>query len=424
MFHVRQITVRKRAANRITGAFAATVLAAAASAASGQQIGDVFYIEMENHNFSQPASQTSPGQISGNSAAPYINSLVTPGNANAAQVSWAPNYYNVLYNTGASIHPSEPNYIWQEAGSNFGVNNDADPYKNATGPNVFSSPNLSGLLQAKGISWKSYQEDINLTPTSGTVNNPGTNSLTSTVAPQNQWTVPLLRFSGTSAGYTNPYNGSNQYDFQPKHDGQLFFTSTNGGTTTTGDYSTSNPEVPHYLPLQQLASDLTTGNVGKYNLITPDQFNDMHSALNTSFTYKGVTYAAGSDQEQIALGDNFLSKIIPQIQASQAYKNNGAIVIWNDETEGGDDNLHTSMEIVLSPLAKGNAYASPLTYTHSSDLKTLQELYGVGPLLNDAATPGTNDLSDLFTAGAVPEPGSLAVLTLGAAGLLARRRRA
>ena len=47
--------------------------------------------------------------------------------------------------------------------------------------------------------------------------------------------------------------------------------------------------------------------------------------------------SAGSDEEQIALGDNFLSKIVPEIEASQAYKNNGMIVIWNDETEGDED---------------------------------------------------------------------------------------
>src|SRR5215813_3843999 len=80
-------------------------------------IQTVFVIAMENHNWSQPASQTSPGQILNNPAAPYINSLVTPGNANAAQTSYASNYQN----TGTGIHPSEPNYIWAEAGSNLGV---------------------------------------------------------------------------------------------------------------------------------------------------------------------------------------------------------------------------------------------------------------------------------------------------------------
>jgi hypothetical protein len=79
------------------------------------------------------------------------------------------------------------------------------------------------------------------------------------------------------------------------------------------------------------------------------------------------------------------------------------IVIWFDETEGGNATSFTIPEIVISPLAKGNAYNSTLAYTHSSDLKSMQELFGVsapgGGFLGDANTPGTNDLSDLFVPG-------------------------
>ena len=438
-------------------------------------IGDVIYIEMENHNLAQPAFSNStftltsppaslivagavysnngqsftvaasfgttllttgtgtptasgtltlvsgtgpatldysafaisPEQLLGNPAAPYLNSLMKQGNPNAAQTSFASAYYNADYNNttinnGNGVHPSEPNYVWQEAGL-AGPFNDADPYPN----NIVNAPNLSALLQNAGISWKSYQEDIDLTPGMGTVNQPVAGTLTSTVAPQDQWTVPLKRFSGTSANYTNAYNGSNQYDFAPKHDGTLFFTATNGSTTTP-NFDPSNPEAPHYAPLQQFQTDLNNNALARYTLITPDQFNDMHSSLNTSFTYTDYTgatntYSAHTDQESIAMGDNFLSKIVPTIMASQAYKNNGVIVIWFDETEGGNTTAFTVPEIVISPLAKGNAYNSTLAYTHSSDLKSLQELFGVsapgGGFLGDANTPGTNDLADMFVPG-------------------------
>ena len=99
-----------------------------ASSAQAQQIGDVFYIALENHNFTQPSTVTDINQIKGNSAAPFINSLVTPGNANAAQTSFAGNYQNVA----PGVHPSEPNYVWQEAGLH-GPLNDNDPY--ASSPN-------------------------------------------------------------------------------------------------------------------------------------------------------------------------------------------------------------------------------------------------------------------------------------------------
>jgi phosphatidylinositol-3-phosphatase len=395
-----------------------------ASSAQAQQIGDVFYIALENHNFTQPSTVTDINQIKGNSAAPFINSLVTPGNANAAQTSFAGKYQNVA----PGVHPSEPNYVWQEAGLH-GPLNDNDPY--ASSPNnIVNAPNLSALLQTKyGTSgWKSYQEDINLVPTSGSVNHPGANSLTGTTAPKGQWTVPTSSFSGTSPDYTNPYNGSHQYNFAVKHDGQLFFTATNGGTATAPDTSTSNPEAKYYAPLQQLQTDLTNNTVAKYNWITPDQYNDMHSALNTNFTYNGVTYAAGSDEEQIALGDNFLSQIVPEIEASQAYKNNGMIVIWNDETEGdqgaGSTAGFNGTEIIISPLAKGNAYTNNVLYTHNSDLVTLQNIFGVagggaGGYLGGAG--GANSLADLFKPGvipsAIPEPSTWVMMGLGFAGL-------
>jgi hypothetical protein len=361
-------------------------------------IGDVIYIELENHNLAQPSSVTSPQQLLGNPAAPYLNSLMTPGNPNAAQTSYASKYYNAAYNDptingGNGVHPSEPNYIWQEAGLP-GFFNDADPYPN----NIVNAPNLSALLQNAGIPWKSYQEDIDLATSDGSpVNQPTPGALTSMVAPQSLWTVPLTRFSGTSPDYTNPYNGSNQYNFAPKHDGQLFFTATNGGN----DPTPSNPEAKYYAPLQQLQTDLDNNTVARYSLITPDQFNDMHTPLSSGFTYGGVHYTG--DVASIAQGDNFLSMIVPKIMASQAYKNNGVIVIWMDETEVGNTTDFTIPEIVISPLAKGNAYNSTLTYTHSSDLKSMQELFGVqapgGGFLGDANTPGTNDLSDMFVPG-------------------------
>jgi hypothetical protein len=365
-------------------------------------IGTVFYIDMENHNLTQPSSMTDPPQLLGNSAAPYLNSLMTPGAPNAAQSSYASNYGS----TG--VHPSEPNYLWQEQGTDNGVANDNLPY--GPGGNYQGIiPSLTGLLQAAGVSWKSYQEDIDLTPGGGSVNLPYADSLTSDVAPQSQWTVPLNNFSGTSTAYTNPYNGSHQYDFATKHDGQLYFKATNGGNNTTP----ANPEAAHYAPLQQLQTDLTNDTAARYNVITPDQFNDMHTPLSTDFTYHGVTYPAYSAQAAVAQGDNFLSQVVPKIMASQAYKNNGAIVIWFDETEGGDSADFTLPEVVLSPLARGNAYASTLAYTHSSDLKSMQELFGVSApggagaggagagsgFLGDANQPGTHDLWDLFKPG-------------------------
>jgi hypothetical protein len=407
----------------------AVAFALSASVASAQSVKTVFIIAMENTNWQQNAKQFTgtQQQISQNPAAPWLNQLVNgnlivpingvPTNI-SAQTSYATHYHNVGSNptgTGLHIHPSEPNYVWSEAGSNFGINNDNQPY--GSGGNNQNNPNhLVTLLTTAGKTWKSYQEDVDLVATSGTfVNAPGANSLTSTVAAQSDWTVPLLNFSGTSAAYVNPYNGAHQYDYAAKHNPMVFFTDSNGGN----NQSNTNPLRLQYAPLQQLQTDLANNAFADYNWITPNQFNDMHTALAVGFTYQGVTYlnnSTTSGAEKIAQGDNFLSQIIPMIMASPVYQaGNAAIVLWWDESEpdgtgNTDDFAHTIPEIVISPLARANVagvpYNSIVDLTHSSDLRSMQKIFGVDSFLLDAAA--APDLADLFAPDALNGPVSIA----------------
>lgn len=390
------------------------------SAADAQQVGDVFIIALENHNFVNPSSVTSPAQIFGNPNAPYINSLITPGNPNAAQTAYATNYLNA----GNNVHPSEPNYVWAQAGSNLGNSTDNDPTTtlpptqftggvdgSTNAANWYSNRTLTDQLDSAGIRWKNYQEDVQYStaPTKSASGMGGT-------AP-----------SGLAV-ITNPYNGTTQYNYAVKHNPMGFFpTSANRNVS----------------PISALATDLAANTVGRYNWITPDQYNDMHSTLTTPFTYHGTTYPGSSgtsqqtDAQNIAQGDNFLSIIVPQIMASAAYQNNGAIIIWNDETEGGDVQGETSTEIVISPLAKGNAFASNVSLNHSSDVKSFEELFGL-PFLDNAiptdnydpaggagtynTVAGSNDLSSLFVPNAIPEPTALGLVGLGGLAALRRRR--
>lgn len=374
-----------------------------------QEIKTVFVIAMENHNWTQPEHRFTGGiqQIFQNRNAPFINSLVngtafvTIGGSQVhigKQVAYATAYHNVLATSSGHnphIHPSGPNYIWSEAGTNFGISNDNDPYSGEGHSNQSTPLHLSTLLTMAGKTWKSYQEDIDLTRTdSGT--------LTNVPLPQDKWTVPLVSFSGFSSSYFNTYNGSSQFNYAAKHNPMVFFTDTNGGDNRTP----ANPLSGHYAPLQQLLSDLANNAVADYNWITPDEYNDMHYALGGS--YKRLR----GDAARIRQGDDFLSQIVPIIMASKAYKDRGVIILWWDETESDrswgdnpDDFNHTIPEIVISPRAHANVnglpYASPLPYTHSSDLRTMQEIFNAGPFLRDAAN--ANDLSDLFQSDAIPK---------------------
>ena len=94
---------------------------------------------------------------------------------------------------------------------------------------------------------------------------------------------------------------------------------------------------------------------------------------------------------QIHSGDAWLAQWVPVILSSPAYANGGALFIVWDESEGGDYPIGL---IVLSAAVKGGGYSNAFRYTHSSLLRTLQEIFGVGPLLCDAAR--ATALSDLF----------------------------
>ena len=385
----------------LTAAFALT----AAAADDGRSIKTVFVIAMENHNWTQPANQFSGPiqQIFQNPNAPYINSLVNGTNVASKQVAYAANYHNVLATASGDnphIHPSEPNYLWAEAGFNFNIFNDADPFAPQGGPTQNSVNALDNqlhlvrLLTQGGRTWRSYQEDTDLTTVAG--------KLTNVVLPKNQWTVPLTSFTGNFATGVNQFNGSTQFNYAAKHNPQVFFTDSNGGD----DPTPANPLSHNYAPLQQLFVDLANNTVADYNWITPNQYNDMHTALTGGFL--GLT----GDAANIRQGDNFASIVIPAIMASRAYQDHGAIILWWDESEedavndNPDDLNHTVGEVVISPLAhpnvNGRPFAGSVFLSHSSDLRTMQEIFHVTrPLfLGDAVN--ADDLSSLFAAGAIP----------------------
>lgn len=269
----------------------------------------VFLIMMENQNWRQ---------VAGNPAAPYINSMLLPLS------SFARRYYNP-----PGIHPSEPNYLWLEAGTSFGIFNDGSPISN----HQSTSLHLVTLLQHANISWKSYQEGIG-----GTV-------------------CPLV-----TAGR-----------YGVKHNPFVFFDDVTG---------TNNPHslfcIAHERPFGEFATDLQQNTIAHYNFITPDICDDMHDSCTPSYN-------------AIQQGDRWLAQQIPLILASQSYQQGGVIFITWDEGEGGDGPIGM---IVLSPYAKGRGYSNALHYTHSSTLRTIEELFGVTPLLGDAAN--ATDLSDLF----------------------------
>ena len=272
----------------------------------------VFLVIMENHNWTD---------IKGSASAPYINNVLLPEAAHAEQ------YYNP-----PGLHPSEPNYLWLEGGTNFGITDDSDPATHS----IANSGHLVTLLNNKGISWKAYVEGI--------------------------------------SGDACPLKSAGLYAV--KHNPMVFFNDVTDNLNPASSYC-----IAHERPYTELATDLQNNTVPRYNFVVPDLCNDMHNSSGCTTT------------NSVKNGDTWLSGAIPQITASQAYKAGGAIFITWDEGRGGSDGPIGM--IVLSPRAKPG-YANTVHYTHSSTLRTMQEIFGVTPLLGDAARG--SDLGDLFTA--------------------------
>ena len=303
------------------GLYAGSSPAWAETAAKSGNLKTVFLIVMENKSWSD---------IKGNPDAPYLNTTLLP------QSSYTEQYKGPK---GGSLHPSEPNYIWLEAGDTLGITDNADPSKN----HQTTTGHLVTLLQKADVSWKSYQEDI----------------------------------SGTSCPLAN------QGKYAVRHNPMVYFNDVTG---------TNDPEsfycIEHVRPLTELERDLKGNTAARYNFITPNLCNDMHDKCPPF-------------KNKIRQGDEWLKTWIPRIQESAAYKNSGVIFIVWDEADLTPSCKNADCPIgmiVLSPYGKGGGYSNTIAYDHSSTLKTIQEIFAVTPLLGAAADSTTIDLRDLFRA--------------------------
>jgi hypothetical protein len=175
-------------------------------------VDTVFVIVMENTNWSH---------IVGNATAPYINNQLLPAGSHAEH-----------YFTPPANHPSLPNYLWLEAGTNFGTTDDGPPASH----HQSTAAHLVTLLKSAGISWRSYQEDI--------------------------------------AGYACPLQDVQQY--ATKHNPMIYFDDVTGANNLNSTYCVS-----HIRPYFELGTDLANSTVARYNFITPNLCHDMHDCAVT-----------------------------------------------------------------------------------------------------------------------------------------------
>ena len=358
----------------------------------GQQDGvprldHVFVIVLENHN-----SFTSFGSngIIGNPQAPNITAL------------W--NKYNVATNYNGVWHPSLPNYVsmitgnWigtdvvatghsYSAGSTVGISDDDSASVSTDYPSPPANlsihrwrvnlPSLAGQLVKAGKDWRAYLQNI---PESGThlANWPGDSNTAKLYAVKH-----------------NPF----PYVAEIQDDPAQF---------------------ARQVPIEQLFSDLGSGNVPAFSYVVPDQCRDMHGIGNVLAPCGGVN---DTDDNDVKRGDDETGWLVNGILGSRGWQSGrNAIFIVFDEGNGPltcpNYNPDTGTDTAAGSLLPGaDCYApanfndkvvliaitnygvrgvqDPRFQSHYSLLKTIEAAFGL-PYIGHAADSTTNTLAPLL----------------------------
>jgi hypothetical protein len=277
----------------------------------------VFVVAMENQD---------AASVYGNAKdAPYLNGTLLPRYARAT-----------AFSDELPQLPSEPHYVWMEAGTNAlpdrTFTTDSGP---SAGNSTGSANHLAAQIAAagKGLDWTAYQEGIG---------------------------DATGRCPIAAAGF-----------YVPRHDPFVFFRDVAGDPPAKDDAGCA----AHHRELAALAADLASGAVAAYSFITPNLCHDMHGA------------GGCPNPNRTRAGDDWLAANLPALIDFVNAKGGVIFITW----EEGDKTTTLPFLAVGPGVKPGHAGAVP--YTHSSLLKTVEEILGL-PIL--PAVASANDLADLF----------------------------
>ena len=259
--------------------------------------------------------------------APYLNGLL-------ATSAHATNFMDGL----ALSIPSEPHYVWMEAGTNVFTDRtfatDVDPtMTNSTA----DTGHLSTQLDTAGLTWTAYQEGI----TTGAC----------------------------------PIASSGEY--AAKHDPFVFFRDVVGSPPSASNARCGQ----HHKAIGDLTADLAAGTVANYAFITPNLCNDMHGDFLCA---SGLASAAN-----IKAGDTWAAANVPALIQYTHTHDAILLLVWDE----GDANRLIPFIAIGDHVVAG---ASAVSYTQSSQVKSIEEFLGLPILPSVTAAP---DFSPMFEAG-------------------------
>jgi hypothetical protein len=365
----------------LAGVTAATATTAADTRApitflqSQQAAFNIEGIPRYDHVFIVMLENKATSSILNSPFAPKINAYLQAGNQ--------------LTSYFATGNPSEPNYTAIGGADDFGITDDSQWNCDATGANaptdlplpdntqpglakspfaatctqaagvshnIVGKPNLFNALTSVGLNWRTYSESMN----------PGQDARIDSVGDAAVTAVDNVYAAGTVGGNTAaigtpglvlPLPG--QLYRTKHHPGMAYqnvrsapeFKFSNrtmgGGQWDANLKNSTDYAIPANYDFDQLSTDLASGHVGAVNFLVPDQCDDMHGITVSGSVPGSTTVVKASDCSSVAnnvpnatggaiitRGDNYVDKVVKQIQASPLWKNGQkrvAIVLMFDE---------------------------------------------------------------------------------------------
>jgi phosphatidylinositol-3-phosphatase len=343
----------------IAACAAALGATAATASAANPPIKHVWILVLENKNFQETFGNGSP--------APYLSQTLTD------QGELLANYY-------ATTHLSLGNYIALVSGQSSNPITQADsPLFTDVFPGTIGADGqamgmgsvypagvktIADQLDAKGLKWRGYMEDIG--------NGPPAEAKTCRHPQPNQ---------------SDPTQNARKGDqYAARHNPFVYFHSIIDSKPRCDANDVGLDRLP-----EDLRSIATTPN---YSFITPNLCNDGHDAPCVDGRPGGLKSA-----------DEFLKTWVPRITSSPAYKAGGLLIVTFDEAEATGDKADATSccdqppgpntpnpggptpgsgggltgAVLLSPWVQpGSVNATP--YNHYSLLRSVQALFGLGPL--------------------------------------------
>jgi len=321
----------------------------------------VFVIVLENKNFSTTFGSSTP--------APYLARTLT------AQGALLTQYYGVA-------HESFPNYVAMISGqgTNPLAQADCQQYSNVSPGTIGADGQVTGVgcvyptgaktiadqLVAQGLTWHGYFEDME---------------------------------KGQPTTCRHPALGAND-DTQSARAGDEYATRHNPFVYFHSiiDSPACNENV---VPLTQLVGDLDNDRVASFAMIVPNLCHDGHDPSETSTSSTCKSGEPGG----LVSADKTLRALVPELEASRAYKDRGLIVIIFDEAADLGSSADTSSccdepqfpntpnngglvpgrgggrvgAVLLSRFIRpGTVSATP--YNHFSLLRSVEDLFRLGHL--------------------------------------------